>query len=115
MSFLFVRIVLMLTLGLILLTPSALGAQCNSTANEATLYSTQISHATNIVGHVYDLIVTTSAFYITMGSGERMKILSNYTFGWAILYGTSGFSMTLSPDSASLLTGTTFASVNYLG
>lgn len=95
----------MLTLGLILLTPSALGAQCNGTANENALYSTQISHVTNLLGQIYEQIVTTSAIYLSMSSGERIKILQDSSFGWAKVYGTKGYSMTLSPDSTFLIAG----------
>lgn len=81
----------MLTLGLALFTPPALGAQCNATASEVTLYSTQLYDATSSVGQIYEIIVTTSAIYISSGGGERIKILPNYSFAWAIVYGTGGY------------------------
>lgn len=77
----------MLTLGLFLLTPSVLGAQCNATSNDLTVGSAiQVSHATNNVGWIFDFQVTTEAIYLSMYFGEKMKIYWNKTLAWAIKF-----------------------------
>lgn len=40
-----------------------------------------------------------------MGNGERLKIFSNSSLAWAVVYGSAGNSMALSPDSSFLIAG----------
>lgn len=91
---------------MLLIIHSAQGAQCNTAFTETPDgYGLQISHATNHLGWIYEQIVTTDAVYLSMNNGERLKVYSNYTFAWAVIYGAKGLAMALSVDSAFLIAG----------
>lgn len=102
---------------MLLIIHSAQGAQCNTAFTETPDgYGLQISHATNRMmfaysvpnnhlGWIYEQIVTTDAVYLSMNNGERLKVYSNYTFAWAVIYGAKGLAMALSVDSAFLIAG----------
>lgn len=91
---------------LLLMTHSVQGAQCNATSAETPIgYALQIYSATNYLGAIYEQIVTTDAIYLSMWGGERLKLRWDSTLVWAIVYGSSGFSMALSPDSSFLIAG----------
>lgn len=79
------RVVIFLALNLFLLMPSALGAQCNATFNEAPIGSAiQISHATLALGYIVEQILTTDAIYLSMEGGVRLKIGWDYLLVWSI-------------------------------
>lgn len=59
--------------------------------------------------------MTTDAIYLSMQYGERLKILWNATCAWAVDFGTWGYSMALSADASSLVTGSYFTPNVYLG
>lgn len=91
-------------------------AQCNATSAETPIgFSIEISSATNNTGIICELIVTTAAIYLSMETGERVKILDS-SIAWAIDYGEKGTSMALYTDSSFLIAGASFnTSFAYLG
>ena len=47
-----------------------------------------------------------------MDHGERVKVFSNMTLAWNVIYGTNGYAMALSEDESFLFAG---ANIGYLG
>lgn len=52
------------------------------------------------------MVITNSAFYLSMFNGERVKLWLNASVAWAVDYGDYGLSMVMSPNEDYLLTGT---------
>lgn len=59
---------MMLGLALFLLALPVKGALCNGTSNETPTpaFALQVSHSTNSIGRIYELIVTIDAFYLSI-------------------------------------------------
>jgi len=62
------------------------------------------------------MVVTTDHIYLSMNYGERVKMnRTNTSLLWAVKYGSSGYSMAISPDQTYLLAGSKFGNKAHLG
>lgn len=103
-------------MSLYLLIPPVIGAPCNTTSNEPIVGSAvQVTHATINVGYIYDQIITSSAIYLSIFSGEKVKVFWNSSLAWAVDYGDYGHTLVISPDETFLIAGSSFGSLTYLG